>query len=313
MPAAHNTAYRFDEGFLDRLLDPSIKVFFVINPGNPDTRAIRPEKLLQLRDFVLEKRPDLLVVADTAYATFVDGFEGILSVLPRHTIVIHSFSKNYGATGNRLGFVAMAAHTVVDEVIAEQPDEIRVLHDDRYSSMTSTAAGLPFMARVVADSREVALHNIAGLSTTEQVQMALFALAYLMPSGRAYVAATRAELARRSYALFEPLRLEPPGGQDSLYYALVHLVQVARARRGDRFASWLVDELSAEDIVLRLATEHGVIVQAGSLFRSEAWDVRASLASLEADQLRSLGVSITTLLDSLPGPAPGAPNGAEPG
>ena len=306
IPSAHNTDHRFDEGFLDRLRDPRIKVFFVINPGNPDTRAIRPEKLLQLRDFVLTERPDLVIVADTAYATFIDGFQGIFSVLPRHTILIHSFSKNFGATGNRLGFVAMSADTVVDEIIAAQPEQVRALHDERYSSMRSTARDLPFMARVVADSREVALHNIAGLSTTEQVQMALFALAYLLPSGRDYVDATRAELARRSYALFEPLGLEPPGGQDSMYYALVDLVEVARTRRGERFAAWLVDTASAEDVLLALAAEHGVIVQAGSMFHSEAWDVRASLASLDADQLRSLGEAVVAVLDSLPGPGPDA-------
>ncbi|TQM61965.1 bifunctional aspartate transaminase/aspartate 4-decarboxylase [Humibacillus xanthopallidus] len=302
VPSAHNAPHRFDDGFLDRLLDPSIKVFFVINPGNPDTRAIRPEKLIQLRDFVIERRPDLVVVADTAYATFVDGFRGVLSVLPRHTIVLHSFSKNFGATGNRLGFMAMASDTVVDDVIAAQPAEVRALHDDRYSSVGPSATHLPFMSRVVADSREVALHNIAGLSTAGQVQMALFALAYLMPSGRTYLDATRAELARRSRALFEPLGIEPPGGQDSLYYALIDLVEVVRTRRGDRFADVLVTTASAEDVVLRLAAEHGVIVQVGGLFGSQAWDVRVSLASLDADQLRQLGHAIVAVVDGLTAP-----------
>ena len=78
---------------------PDIKVFFVVNPGNPDSRAIRPEKLIQLRDLVLEKRPDLVIVADTVYATFVEGFRSTLADLPRHVICLHSFSKNYGATG----------------------------------------------------------------------------------------------------------------------------------------------------------------------------------------------------------------------
>lgn len=43
--SAHNAPYRFDDQFLAQLLDPSIKVFFLINPGNPDSRSIRPEKL----------------------------------------------------------------------------------------------------------------------------------------------------------------------------------------------------------------------------------------------------------------------------
>ena len=123
--AAHNAPYRFDDAFLEQLLDPTIKVFFVVNPGNPDSRAIRPEKLIQLRDLVLEKRPDLVIVADTVYATFVEGFRSTMADLPRHVICLHSFSKNYGATGNRLGFVAVHADTVLDELLAGQPPRRR--------------------------------------------------------------------------------------------------------------------------------------------------------------------------------------------
>ena len=78
--------------------------------------------------------------------------------------------------------------------------------------MTSDVASLPFVARLVADSREVALHNITGLATPDQVQMALFALAHLMPDGAAHRAAVRAELTARHHALLAPLGVEPPGG-----------------------------------------------------------------------------------------------------
>ncbi len=125
LKSAHNTSFRFDDDFLDQLLDPAIKVFFVVNPGNPDSRAIRPEKLRQLRDLVLEKRPDLVIVADTVYATFVEGFRSILADLPRNVICLHSFSKNFGATGNRLGFVGVQADNVLDDLLAAQPDDVR--------------------------------------------------------------------------------------------------------------------------------------------------------------------------------------------
>ncbi|MER7070561.1 bifunctional aspartate transaminase/aspartate 4-decarboxylase [Terrabacter sp. NPDC000476] len=300
--AAHNTPYRFDDGFLEQLTDPAIAVFFVVNPGNPDTRAIRPEKLRQLRDFVLERRPDLVIVADTAYATFVDDFRGVFSVLPRNTVLIHSFSKSVGATGNRLGFVGLAADTVVDEVLAAQSDDVRARLDERYSGLAPTSSGIPFSARLVADSREVALHNIAGLSTVDQVQMALFALGHLMPSGEAYRTATRAELARRSYALFDPLGLEPPGGQDSLYYALVDLLAAVRVRHGADGVRRLQGTVTPEDLLLRLARAHGVIVQTGGLFHSAGWDVRVCLAALDADQLSSVGQAIVDEIDSSVGP-----------
>ncbi len=299
LASAHNSPYRFDDGLLDQLLDPAIKVFFVVNPGNPDSRAIRPEKLIQLRDLVRTKRPDLVIVADTVYATFVDGFRSILADLPDHVICLHSFSKNFGATGSRLGFVAMARENVMDRLLAEQPADVHATLQDRYRSITSDVSQLPFMSRVVADSREVALHNIAGLATPDQVQMGLFALAYLLPGGQAYIGATRAELAARLDALLAPLGVPAPGGQDSMYYALIDVLQVAAAQHGPELAAWLSANVRPEDVPLRLAREHGVVVLPGTIFDSASWDVRVSMASLTTDELTAVATALVTVLADL--------------
>lgn len=299
LASAHNTSYRFGEEFLDQLLDPSIKVFFVVNPGNPDSRAIRPEKLIELRNLVRDKRPDLVIVADTVYATFVDGFRSIMADLPGNVICLHSFSKNFGATGSRLGFVAVHRDNVLDRLLAAQDDDVRQAQQDRYRSITSDVSQLPFVARLVADSREVALHNIAGLATPDQVQMALFALAYLLPSGHAYIAATQAELAARLDALLGPLGVPAPGGQDSMYYALVDLLQVATVRHGDPVAAWLAANVRPEEVPLQLARERGIVVLPGVIFDAASWDVRVSLASLTAAELSTVGNAIAATLDEL--------------
>jgi aspartate 4-decarboxylase len=308
LPAPHDGADRFTDEFLERLLEPSIKVFFVINPGNPDTRAFPLERLHQLHELVLTQRPDLIIVADTVYATFVEGFRSTLAEVPRNVICLHSFSKNFGATGNRLGFVAVQADNVMDELLAGMPQEIRTHHEDRYRSLTSDEAHLPFVNRLVADSREVALHNIAGLATPGQVQMALFALAYLLPSGRPYIEATRTELAERLAALLAPLGVEPPAGQDSMYYALIDVVAVSRHREGDAFAAWLVDHVEPAEVALRLAREHGVIVLPGQIFDAATWDVRVSLASLTVPELTEVGEAIDRVLDDLAAEAGFAPD-----
>lgn len=298
LPSAHNTSYRFGDEVLERLLDPAVKAFIVVNPGNPDSRAIRPEKLRELHDLVVEHRPDLVIVADTVYATFVDGFRSILADLPRNVICLHSFSKNFGATGNRLGFVALHADNVLDELLAAQAGTAKAAADARYRSITADASTLPFVSRLVADSREVALHNIAGLATPDQVQMALFALAYLLPSGSAYIDGTRHELADRMAALLDPLGIPAPGGLDSMYYALIDVLAVARARHGDAFAARLRDHVEPTEIPLRLAAEHGAIVLPGQIFDAESWDVRVSLASLTAGQLAAVGSALVAVLDT---------------
>ena len=50
--AAHDRPYRFDDGVLEQLRDPTIKAFVVVNPGNPDSRAVSPERLAELADLV---------------------------------------------------------------------------------------------------------------------------------------------------------------------------------------------------------------------------------------------------------------------
>lgn len=234
------------------------------------------------------------------YATFVEGFRGTMAELPHNIICLHSFSKSYGATGNRLGFVAVAVDNVMDDLLARQSTDARRAQQARYRPITSDVATLPFVDRLVADSREVALHNIAGLGTPDQVQMALFALAYLLPSGTPYIEATRAELHRRLDALMTPLGIPAPGGQDSMYYALVDVLAVARARRGDAFADWLQDNVQPAEIPLRLAREHGIVVLPGEIFDAESWDVRVSLASLTVDELSIVGAALVKVLDKHP-------------
>jgi aspartate 4-decarboxylase len=298
--AAANKPYRFDEGVLQALRDPAIKAFVVINPGNPDTRAVRPERLREVRDLVHHHRPDLVIVADTVYATFVEGFRGMLAEVPRNVICLHSFSKNFGATGNRLGFAAVAADTVLDDILAGRTGPARVAADRRYSSLTPDSGTLPFLARMVADSREVALHNIAGLATPDQVQMTLFALAHVMPEGAGHAASLRAELRDRLAALLAPLGIEAPGGQDTLYYALIDLTAVARLRHGEAGA----ERLRAEDPVRvpeLLADDHGVVVLPGAGYGAPTWDVRVCLAALSAEGSARIGRAITHVVDDLAG------------
>jgi aspartate 4-decarboxylase len=290
--AAPNAAYRFEPGQLTAALrDPAVKAFMVINPGNPDTRAMRPERLAEIAALVAAERPDLVIVADTVYATFVEGFRGLLAEVPRNVVCLHSFSKNMGATGNRLGFVALAADSVLDELLG--PDTA-----ERYSSVAPDPSALPFVSRMVADSREVALHNIAGLATPDQVQMALFALAHLLPSGAAHTASLRAELAARAAALLGPLGVEAPGGQDTLYYALIDLEAVARVRHGEAGVARLRTADPAT-VPARLAHDHGVVVLPGAGFGAPTWDVRVCVAALPADALRTVAESITQVVDRI--------------
>jgi len=297
--AVAHQPHRFDAGALDVLRDPRIKVFFLINPGNPDSRAVRPERLEELRQIIETDRPDLIVVNDTAYATFVEDFHGVTAAIPRNVILLHSFSKGYAATGNRLGFVALSTDSVVDRLLAEKAAEAKERMRLRYHAASADVEAMPFVQRLLADSREVALHNIAGLATPDQVQMTLFELAFLMPEGAHYVEGARAKLLSRLTALYDGLGLTPPGGKDSHYYGMVDVMNLAAARHGEETAARLRRDIAPEDVALRLAADSGVVVQTGPSFQGDPWDVRLSLASITEDEAAHVAQAFVELVDRL--------------
>jgi len=297
--AVAHQPYRFDEGALDVLRDPRIKVFFVINPGNPDSRAVRPERLEELRRIIETDRPDLLVVNDTAYATFVENFHGVTAVIPRNVILLHSFSKGYAATGNRLGFVAVHRDSVADTLLAGKSAEAKERMRARYQAASDDVEAMPFIQRLLADSRLVALHNIAGLATPDQVQMTLFELAYLMPEGAHYVEGARALLQARLDALYAGLGVAAPGGDDSHYYGMVDIMTVARTRHGEALVERIRTTMAPEEVALRLAADSGLIVQTGPSFQGDPWDVRLSLASITEEQAGEIAAAFVTLVDRL--------------
>ena len=72
--------------------------------------------------------------------------------------------------------IALRENNVLDAKISALPELDRKMLDARYGSLAVDPRALRFIDRLVADSRGVALNHTAGLSTPQQVQMALFAL-----------------------------------------------------------------------------------------------------------------------------------------
>jgi len=86
-----------------------------VTPNNP-TGTVLPESVLQdIAQLAIEK--DLLVVSDEIYEYYVfDDHKHIsMSTLPNmaeRTITINSFSKSFGMTGLRLGYIAAPSEIV---------------------------------------------------------------------------------------------------------------------------------------------------------------------------------------------------------
>ena len=79
------------------------KIVFIANPNNPTGTMIDENEVNRLAEGIPETA---LLVLDGAYAEYVDGFDGGLSIINRRTNVLmtRTFSKIYGLGGMRIGW-----------------------------------------------------------------------------------------------------------------------------------------------------------------------------------------------------------------
>jgi aspartate 4-decarboxylase len=284
----HSWQYTDDE--IDKLADKRIKAFFLVNPSNPPSYAMRASSMKRLVRLVKTKRPDLIIITDDVYGTFVPGFRSLMAELPQNTIGVYSYSKHFGCTGWRLGVVAIHQNNIYDKMIAKLSARDRAALNHRYSSITLAPAKLKFIDRMVADSRQVALNHTAGLSLPQQIQMALFSLFALLDTANSYKTLCQLIVRRRFKALLEGIGIELPPDEDrASYYVELDILRWAESVYGADFAKFLQKNYECTDILFRLAEKSGVVLMHGGGFGGPAWSVRVSLANLREETYPKIG------------------------
>ena len=288
--------FQFTDEEIRKLEDPKIKAFFVVNPGNPTGIALSKETISKLATLVKTKRPDLMLLTDDVYGTFVEGFRSLLGELPHNTIGVYSYSKYFGCTGWRLGVIAVHEDNIFDKKIAGLPEPVKLALDKRYGAITLEPRKVKFIDRIVADSRDVALNHTAGLSLPQQVMMSLFSLAELMDNKKRYQQACREIVNRRVRALIEGLGLKVP--ENPLYdgyYALVDFEFWASKNIGDDAVEYLKKNVHPLDLAFRLAEDFGIVLLNGGGFEAPDWSLRVSLANLPDDVYEEIGRGVRAI------------------
>lgn len=292
----HDWQYPKEE--LDKLRDKSVKAVCITNPSNPPSVCLDKDVLAQLKDIVANDNPELMIITDDVYGTFIKGFRSLMYELPYNTMCLYSFSKYFGATGWRVAAMAVRSDkNVFDDRIAKLPDECKAALNKRYESLALDPSAIKFVDRLVADSRLVGLNHTAGLSTPQQIQMALFAaFAYLH----------REELQPKLIGMIQQ-RLKDlwsttgftllPDENRAGYYSEIDIMVWARKFYGDDFAEYLDKNYVPLDFVIRLANETAVVLLNGDGFDGPAWSVRASLANLNDDAYLKIGTAVRKILE----------------
>ena len=290
--APQENRFQYTDEELRKLLDPKIKAFFLVNPGNPSAMAISEDTIKKI-GAILKARPELILLTDDVYGTFVPGFRSLLGAFPRNTIGVYSYSKYFGCTGWRLGVVAVHEDNIFDRMIAQHPEAIQKKLDKRYGALTLEPRKIKFIDRIVADSRDIALNHTAGLSLPQQVMMTLFSLSELMDEKKAYQAACMGIVKRRVWATIEGLGIDvQPNPLFDDYYGLVDLEFWIRKYAGEDVVKWVKANVHPLDIVFKLAEDHGIVLLNGGGFEAPDWSVRVSFANLNDDVYDDIGRAV---------------------
>jgi aspartate 4-decarboxylase len=294
--APQENRFQYTDDEIKKLEDPKIKAFFVVNPGNPTGMAIDKETIAKITKLVKTKRPDLMLLTDDVYGTFVDDFRSLLGELSENTIGVYSYSKYFGCTGWRLGVIAVHEDNIFDKMIAKLPDpDVKAL-DKRYGALTLEPRKIKFIDRIVADSRDVALNHTAGLSLPQQVMMSLFSLSEMMDAEKRYQAACKEIVNRRAWAMIESMELQlNPNPNYDAYYGLIDFEFWARKNIGEDAVEYLKKNIHPLDLAFRLAEDHGIVLLNGGGFEAPDWSLRVSLANLPDEAYEDIGRGVRTI------------------
>lgn len=294
--APQENRFQFTDAELKKLEDPEVKAFFIVNPGNPTGMALNKETIGKIAKLVKTKRPDLMLLTDDVYGTFVHDFRSLLGELPQNTIGVYSYSKYFGCTGWRLGVIAIHEDNIFDKMIAKLPAaDVKAL-DKRYGALTLEPRKVKFIDRIVADSRDVALNHTAGLSLPQQVMMSLFSLSEMMDSEKNYQAACMDIVHKRFWTMVEGLglKLDPNQNYDA-YYGLIDFEFWARKNVGDAAVAYLKKNVHPLDLAFRLAESHGIVLLNGGGFEAPDWSLRVSLANLPDEAYESIARGVRAI------------------
>ncbi len=289
--------WQYEEKDINKLRDPKYKALFIINPSNPPSYALSPDTVALIKDVVDRWNPNLMIVTDDVYATYIPHFRSVLADLPQNTLGVYSFSKYFGATGWRAAVVALYEENIFDQLLKNLPRKRKAELAKRYGSLTMKPEEMKFIDRMVADSRQVGLNHTAGLSLPQQMQMSLFALFSLLDKENKYRTRMLDIIQRRLKALWDSTGFTLiPDPLRAGYYSEIDMLVWAKKFYGEEFVDYLKKNYNPLDVVFRLATETSLVVLNGGGFDGPEWSVRVSLANLnEADYVR-IGKSIRQIL-----------------
>ena len=119
----HTWQYKDED--IDKLKNPQIKALFITNPSNPPSYALSPETAARIVNIVKNDNPNLMIITDDVYGTFIPHFRSLMAELPHNTLCVYSFSKYFGATGWRNAVIALHEDLSLIHIFKEYAKQVQ--------------------------------------------------------------------------------------------------------------------------------------------------------------------------------------------
>ena len=172
VPLDEDAHFDLDPDAIAAAVSRRTRALLLCNPNNPTGTVFSREQTLRMLRVAAEH--DLLVITDEVYKDFVYGEAGIFSAAMEpsareRVIRVCSFSKAYGMTGWRVGFVHGPAERVTD---------ILTVHDalvtcapvvSQYAALAALEQGDAFIAEFAAEFRRRRDHVVERLDALSHV------------------------------------------------------------------------------------------------------------------------------------------------
>ena len=129
----HTWQYKDED--IDKLKNPKIKALFITNPSNPPSYALSAETAARIVNIVKNDNPNLMIITDDVYGTFIPHFRSLMAELPHNTLCVYSFSKYFGATGWRNAVIALHEDNIYDKMIARLSEGQTEILNKRHTSL----------------------------------------------------------------------------------------------------------------------------------------------------------------------------------
>ncbi|KAB1443318.1 bifunctional aspartate transaminase/aspartate 4-decarboxylase [Pseudodesulfovibrio senegalensis] len=282
---------------LQTLAKSEVKALYLVNPTNPTSMSLDKQTVMRIAKTVQTKNPNLVVISDTVYASFVDEFHTLCSYIPDNCLGVYSYSKYFGVTGWRLGVVMISENCIVNNIIARLSKTEKKQLAERYTATSTDPATLTFMQRLEMDSRQVALAHTGGLSCPQQVAMVLFSLFELADTENVYKGKIMGILKKRWDALFTGLKQKAPDGPDlTRYYALLNVQDLAEQYHGKDFAASLPKDHHYLEFTFDLARREHVVCLPGAGFAGPEWSARVALANIGEQDCTDIAAAMRSVL-----------------